>query len=139
MGSCRTSRAGPRGGWRCRFPDGSVRCRDGVASAVGGSVLSTRCSETFETKTALISLFGIPLWYFSQSPRVAIQVSEAAGVLSVLPARRCAAWAVSSGSHGLCPPRGHSAGLLFLSSFCPSVCLPFFFKGRTRSIWRVPG
>uniref|UniRef100_I3LQX0 Sad1 and UNC84 domain containing 1 n=1 Tax=Sus scrofa TaxID=9823 RepID=I3LQX0_PIG len=39
----------------------------------GGSVLSTRCSETFETKTALISLFGIPLWYFSQSPRVAIQ------------------------------------------------------------------
>uniref|UniRef100_A0A8C3X042 Sad1 and UNC84 domain containing 1 n=1 Tax=Catagonus wagneri TaxID=51154 RepID=A0A8C3X042_9CETA len=39
----------------------------------GGSVLSTRCSETFETKTALISLFGVPLWYFSQSPRVAIQ------------------------------------------------------------------
>uniref|UniRef100_H9G4J6 Sad1 and UNC84 domain containing 1 n=1 Tax=Anolis carolinensis TaxID=28377 RepID=H9G4J6_ANOCA len=34
----------------------------------GGSVLSTRCSETYETKTALISLFGIPLWYFSQSP-----------------------------------------------------------------------
>ncbi|XP_067318048.1 SUN domain-containing protein 1-like isoform X6 [Anolis sagrei] len=39
----------------------------------GGSVLSTRCSETYETKTALISLFGIPLWYFSQSPRVVIQ------------------------------------------------------------------
>ncbi|XP_044792027.1 SUN domain-containing protein 1 isoform X9 [Bubalus bubalis] len=39
----------------------------------GGSVLSTRCSETYETKTALISLFGVPLWYFSQSPRVAIQ------------------------------------------------------------------
>nr|XP_030706925.1 SUN domain-containing protein 1 isoform X8 [Globicephala melas] len=42
-------------------------------SAVGGSILSTRCSETYETKTALISLFGVPLWYFSQSPRVAIQ------------------------------------------------------------------
>nr|XP_042709108.1 SUN domain-containing protein 1 isoform X13 [Chrysemys picta bellii] len=40
----------------------------------GGSILSTRCSETYETKTALISLFGIPLWYFSQSPRVVIQV-----------------------------------------------------------------
>nr|XP_054352960.1 SUN domain-containing protein 1 isoform X19 [Pongo pygmaeus] len=39
----------------------------------GGSILSTRCSETYETKTALMSLFGIPLWYFSQSPRVVIQ------------------------------------------------------------------
>ncbi|KFV62301.1 SUN domain-containing protein 1 [Dryobates pubescens] len=39
----------------------------------GGSILSTRCSETYETKTALISLFGIPLWYSSQSPRVVIQ------------------------------------------------------------------
>uniref|UniRef100_A0A8C5QCD7 SUN domain-containing protein n=1 Tax=Leptobrachium leishanense TaxID=445787 RepID=A0A8C5QCD7_9ANUR len=39
----------------------------------GGSILGTRCSETFETKTALLSLFGIPLWYFSQSPRVVIQ------------------------------------------------------------------
>ncbi|XP_076996506.1 SUN domain-containing protein 1 isoform X5 [Tamandua tetradactyla] len=39
----------------------------------GGSILSTRCSETYETRTALISLFGVPLWYFSQSPRVAIQ------------------------------------------------------------------
>lgn len=40
----------------------------------GGSILSTRCSETFETKTALMSLFGLPLWYFTQSPRVVIQV-----------------------------------------------------------------
>ncbi|XP_077475485.1 LOW QUALITY PROTEIN: SUN domain-containing protein 1-like [Stigmatopora argus] len=39
----------------------------------GGSILSTRCSETHETKTALVSLFGLPLWYFSQSPRVVIQ------------------------------------------------------------------
>ncbi|XP_060718006.1 SUN domain-containing protein 1 isoform X7 [Tachysurus vachellii] len=39
----------------------------------GGSILSTRCSETYETKTALMSLFGFPLWYFSQSPRAAIQ------------------------------------------------------------------
>ncbi|XP_039631468.1 SUN domain-containing protein 1-like isoform X4 [Polypterus senegalus] len=39
----------------------------------GGSILSTRCSETYETKTALMSLFGFPLWYFSQSPRVVIQ------------------------------------------------------------------
>lgn len=45
----------------------------------GGSILSTRCSETYETKTALMSLFGLPLWYFSQSPRVVIQVSLGTG------------------------------------------------------------
>ncbi|XP_041435211.1 SUN domain-containing protein 1 isoform X2 [Xenopus laevis] len=39
----------------------------------GGGILGTRCSETYGTKTALMSLFGIPLWYFSQSPRVVIQ------------------------------------------------------------------
>ncbi|XP_070818699.1 SUN domain-containing protein 1-like [Chaetodon trifascialis] len=39
----------------------------------GGSILSTRCSKTYETKAALLSLFGLPLWYFSQSPRVVIQ------------------------------------------------------------------
>ncbi|XP_027132919.1 SUN domain-containing protein 2 isoform X2 [Larimichthys crocea] len=39
----------------------------------GGSILSTRCSETYETKAALLSLFGVPLWYFSQSPRAVIQ------------------------------------------------------------------
>ncbi|XP_063790597.1 SUN domain-containing protein 1 isoform X8 [Pseudophryne corroboree] len=39
----------------------------------GGSILGTRCSETYETKTALVSLFGVPLWYISQSPRVVIQ------------------------------------------------------------------
>ncbi|XP_029986216.1 SUN domain-containing protein 2-like isoform X2 [Sphaeramia orbicularis] len=39
----------------------------------GGSILSTRCSQTYETKAALLSLFGVPLWYFSQSPRAAIQ------------------------------------------------------------------
>lgn len=43
---------------------------------LGGSILSTRCSETYETKTALMSLFGFPLWYFSQSPRAVIQVSS---------------------------------------------------------------
>lgn len=46
-----------------------------VCVCSGGSILSTRCSETYETKTALMSLFGLPLWYFSQSPRVVIQVS----------------------------------------------------------------
>ncbi|KFP81402.1 SUN domain-containing protein 1 [Apaloderma vittatum] len=46
---------------------------DFALESAGGSILSTRCSETYGTKTALISLFGIPLWYSSQSPRVVIQ------------------------------------------------------------------
>jgi len=44
------------------------------ASVAGGSVVSTRCSETFQPRTAQLSLFGIPLWYSTNSPRVAIQV-----------------------------------------------------------------
>lgn len=48
--------------------------------------MSTRCSETYETKTALLSLFGVPLWYFSQSPRVAIQVSRRPGCHMRVPA-----------------------------------------------------
>lgn len=42
----------------------------------GASVINTRCSETYETRTALLSLFGIPLWYHSQSPRVILQVGS---------------------------------------------------------------
>lgn len=74
---------------RCEFADPLRKPRSGTGRLCpalpgsdadwpvppGGSILSTRCSETYETKTALISLFGIPLWYFSQSPRVVIQVS----------------------------------------------------------------
>ncbi|NXJ14427.1 SUN2 protein, partial [Odontophorus gujanensis] len=45
----------------------------GPLSVSGASVINTRCSETYETKTALLSLFGIPLWYHSQSPRVILQ------------------------------------------------------------------
>ncbi|XP_040264443.1 SUN domain-containing protein 2 isoform X1 [Bufo bufo] len=46
---------------------------DYALESSGASVLNTRCSETYETKTALISLFGVPLWYQSQSPRVILQ------------------------------------------------------------------
>lgn len=62
---------------------------DYALESAGASVISTRCSETYETKTALLSLFGIPLWYHSQSPRVVIQPD-------VLPGN---CWAFR-GSHG---------------------------------------
>ena len=46
---------------------------DYALESAGGSVLSVRCSETYYRKTALISVFGIPLWYTSNSPRTVIQ------------------------------------------------------------------
>ncbi|XP_065317760.1 uncharacterized protein LOC135926035 isoform X2 [Gordionus sp. m RMFG-2023] len=46
---------------------------DYALESAGGSVVSTRCSETFDTHSALIKLLGVPIWYRSNSPRVAIQ------------------------------------------------------------------
>jgi len=45
-----------------------------LVTVPGGSVVSIRCSQTFQPRTAQLSLFGIPLWYSTNSPRVAIQV-----------------------------------------------------------------
>lgn len=39
----------------------------------GGSVLGTRCSETYVEKYGKFSIFGVPLWTNSNSPRTAIQ------------------------------------------------------------------
>ena len=36
--------------------------------------MSIRCSETYAVKTAQLSVWGIPLWYTSSSPRSIIQV-----------------------------------------------------------------
>jgi len=41
---------------------------------VGGSIVSTRCSETYHKRTAQYRIFGLPLWYASNSPRTVIQV-----------------------------------------------------------------
>lgn len=38
-------------------------------------MVSVRCSKTYFRKTALFSVFGIPLWYISNSARTVIQVS----------------------------------------------------------------
>ncbi|EMP27016.1 SUN domain-containing protein 2 [Chelonia mydas] len=56
-----------------RYSEDRTGMVDYALESGGASVISTRCSETYETKTALISLFGIPLWYHSQSPRVILQ------------------------------------------------------------------
>jgi SUN domain-containing protein 1/2 len=46
---------------------------DYALESAGGSIISTRCSETYHRHTAQLSLFGIPLWYASNSPRTVIQ------------------------------------------------------------------
>ncbi|XP_032122556.1 SUN domain-containing protein 2 [Sapajus apella] len=56
-----------------RYSEDRIGLADYALESGGASVISTRCSETYETKTALLSLFGIPLWYHSQSPRVILQ------------------------------------------------------------------
>ncbi|XP_028331258.1 SUN domain-containing protein 1-like isoform X2 [Gouania willdenowi] len=56
-----------------RFSEDRTGMADYALESGGGTILSTRCSETYETNTALLTLFGFPLWYFSQSPRVVIQ------------------------------------------------------------------
>lgn len=55
------------------FSEDRTGLADYALESGGGSILSTRCSETYKTKAALLSLFGVPLWYFSQSPRAVIQ------------------------------------------------------------------
>ncbi|XP_061839854.1 uncharacterized protein sun2 [Nerophis lumbriciformis] len=39
----------------------------------GASVVSTRCSNTYQTRTACVTFFGIPLLYPTESPRTVIQ------------------------------------------------------------------
>ncbi|XP_051567506.1 SUN domain-containing protein 2-like [Myxocyprinus asiaticus] len=46
---------------------------DYALESSGASVINTRCSETYNTRSACLSLFGIPLWYQSESPRTVIQ------------------------------------------------------------------
>lgn len=45
---------------------------DYALESAGGQVLSTRCTENYHIKSAQISIFGIPLWYPSNTPRIAI-------------------------------------------------------------------
>nr|XP_055074788.1 SUN domain-containing protein 1-like isoform X3 [Misgurnus anguillicaudatus] len=46
---------------------------DYALESSGGSIMSTQCSETYQIKYPQFSLFGIPLWYYSESPRTVIQ------------------------------------------------------------------
>lgn len=47
---------------------------DFALESAGGSVVSTRCTESYLRYEATYTLFGIPVWWKSNNPRVAIQV-----------------------------------------------------------------
>ncbi|XP_023723329.1 uncharacterized protein LOC111873126 isoform X3 [Cryptotermes secundus] len=46
---------------------------DYALESSGGSVISTRCTETYQAKTPQLSVMGIPLWYPPNNPRTVIQ------------------------------------------------------------------
>ncbi|XP_053714028.1 SUN domain-containing protein 1 isoform X1 [Synchiropus splendidus] len=56
----------------CRKPRAD-KMADFALESQGASVLSTRCSETYRVRSACVSLFGLPLWYPTESPRTVIQ------------------------------------------------------------------
>ncbi|XP_058457893.1 klaroid protein [Malaya genurostris] len=45
---------------------------DYALESAGGQILSTRCTESYQTHSAQISIFGIPLWYPTNTPRTVI-------------------------------------------------------------------
>ncbi|XP_077380042.1 cytochrome P450 2U1 isoform X1 [Festucalex cinctus] len=51
----------------------SNRMSNFALESQGAHVISTRCSETYHTRPASVSLFGFPLWYPPESPRTVIQ------------------------------------------------------------------
>ncbi|XP_041364604.1 SUN domain-containing protein 2-like isoform X5 [Gigantopelta aegis] len=56
-----------------KFSADKTGMADYALESIGGSIISIRCSVTYYKKTALVSIFGIPLWYASNSPRTVIQ------------------------------------------------------------------
>uniref|UniRef100_A0A0N5BG81 SUN domain-containing protein n=1 Tax=Strongyloides papillosus TaxID=174720 RepID=A0A0N5BG81_STREA len=46
---------------------------DYALESSGGSILGTRCTQTYNERSRVESLWGIPLWYVSYSPRTVIQ------------------------------------------------------------------
>lgn len=45
---------------------------DYALESAGGQILSTRCTEHYSAKTSVVSIFGVPLWYPTATPRTVI-------------------------------------------------------------------
>ncbi|XP_075248473.1 uncharacterized protein LOC142341425 isoform X3 [Convolutriloba macropyga] len=52
---------------------------DYALESVGGTVVSTRCTETYTEYASVVTLLGIPLWYQTPSPRIVIQPEMSPG------------------------------------------------------------
>jgi len=52
---------------------------DYALETAGGHIVSTRCSETYEYRTAQFRIFGIPLYFNSNTPRSILQPSVMPG------------------------------------------------------------
>lgn len=46
---------------------------DYALESIGGSVLTTRCTETYDAVNAVYSIFGIPIWWEKNTPRTILQ------------------------------------------------------------------
>ncbi|XP_043828254.1 SUN domain-containing protein 2-like [Dromiciops gliroides] len=46
---------------------------DYALESSGGRIITSHCSNSYNTRKAYISVFGIPVWYFYQPPRVILQ------------------------------------------------------------------
>ncbi|XP_055330083.1 uncharacterized protein LOC129582489 isoform X2 [Paramacrobiotus metropolitanus] len=56
-----------------RYDEDKIGEPDHALESAGGTVISTRCTEDYKWGHAQFSLFGIPLWTWTTSPRLAIQ------------------------------------------------------------------
>lgn len=52
---------------------------DFALESAGGQVLSTRCTENYQSRSAELSIFGIPIWYPANTPRTVISPSVQPG------------------------------------------------------------
>merc|ERR1712012_723400 len=63
---------------------------DFALESAGGSILTTKCTEPYQPSSAVMSVWGIPVWWDSNSPRTILQPGTSPG--------QC--WAFA-GSHGV--------------------------------------
>lgn len=45
---------------------------DFAMEPMGGQVITTRCTESYQARTAVVSILGVPLWYPTNTPRTVI-------------------------------------------------------------------
>lgn len=45
---------------------------DYAMEPMGGQVMTTRCTESYQARTAVVSILGVPLWYPTNTPRTVI-------------------------------------------------------------------